>query len=257
MSFNIRWSGFDDGENSWARRRELAFDVIRSAEPDVVGIQEASPEQVRDLLDALPRFREFHDGDRSDVVPILYRADRFRLDRSGGFWLVEQSQLSGGTRKCTWVRLVERSTGLAFRHFNMHLDHRSLPSRERSAVALARHLATLDPADPFVVTGDFNTAEDSPPMRFLRGEIDLPAPDGAPTSNPVPLVDAFRRLHPEERDASTAHGFRGGRRGRMIDHVLVPETATVLSSGIRHDARDGRYPSDHFPVTARVVLPGP
>jgi endonuclease/exonuclease/phosphatase family metal-dependent hydrolase len=252
MSFNIRWSGFDDGENSWSWRKDFAADVIRRSGADVVGIQEASPEQVEDLLAALPVYRAFDAGDRSDVVPILYRADRFRRDRSGGFWLVETSDLSGGTRKCTWVRLVERSTGLAVRHFNLHLDHRSLPSRERSAVVLARHLSTLEPRDPFVITGDFNTTEDSPPMRFLRGELTLPDEEGEPVRNGVPLVDTYRVLHPDEERVGTAHGFRGGERGRKIDHVLVPAGTTVIRAGIRRDVRDGRYPSDHYPVTARV-----
>jgi endonuclease/exonuclease/phosphatase family metal-dependent hydrolase len=255
MTFNIRWDGFDDGANSWEHRRDLAAGVIRSSGADVIGVQEASPAQVRDLLDRLPGFRAFDAGDRSDVVPILYRADRFRLDKAGGFWLVESSALSGGTRKCTWVRLVERSTGLAFRQLNFHLDHRSLPSREQSVVEVSRHLAELDSADPFVVTGDFNTGEDSPPMQFLRGEISLVGRDGSPVWNPVPLVDTFRLLHPGEEEVCTAgDDFLGGRRGEMIDHVLVPRQVRVLAAEIRHDERDGHYPSDHFPVTAQVVF---
>ena len=57
-----------------------------------------------------------------------------------------------------------------------------------------------------VVTGDFNTAEDSPTMAYLRGERTLPDPDGVEVANPIPHLD-------------------------------------------------GRYPSDHFAVTAIVEWP--
>jgi endonuclease/exonuclease/phosphatase family metal-dependent hydrolase len=61
-------------------------------------------------------------------------------------------------------------------------------------------------------------------------------------------------LHPDEEEAGTAHGFRGGRTGPKIDYVLVPARTPVEAAEIRHDERGGRYPSDHFPVAARVVL---
>ena len=119
LSFNIRWDGSDDGVDSWSHRKDLAAAVIRSVDADVVGLQESSPAQVEDLLEALPRYRAFDDRDRSGVVSVLYRSDRFVLERAGAFWLVSRSRLSGGTRRCTWVRLVERSTGIAMRHFSL------------------------------------------------------------------------------------------------------------------------------------------
>jgi endonuclease/exonuclease/phosphatase family metal-dependent hydrolase len=43
--------------------------------------------------------------------------------------------------------------------------------------------------------------------------------------------------------------------GPKIDYVLVPHGTEVLAAEINRVSRDGRYPSDHFPVTARVRLP--
>jgi endonuclease/exonuclease/phosphatase family metal-dependent hydrolase len=42
--------------------------------------------------------------------------------------------------------------------------------------------------------------------------------------------------------------------GPKIDYVFVRPETDVLSAEIVRTSRDGRYPSDHFPVTARIRL---
>jgi endonuclease/exonuclease/phosphatase family metal-dependent hydrolase len=48
----------------------------------------------------------------------------------------------------------------------------------------------------------------------------------------------------------TFHGFRGGEEGDKIDAVLRGPGWEVVEAEIVRDHRDGRYPSDHYPVTA-------
>jgi endonuclease/exonuclease/phosphatase family metal-dependent hydrolase len=103
--------------------------------------------------------------------------------------------------------------------------------------------------DPFVVTGDFNAGENNPVVTYLKGKT---AADSVKT--PVP-IDTFRVLHPDVKDVRTGHAFRGGRQGHKIDYVLAPPGAKVLEAQILYDNVDGRYPSDHYPVTARLRLP--
>jgi endonuclease/exonuclease/phosphatase family metal-dependent hydrolase len=43
--------------------------------------------------------------------------------------------------------------------------------------------------------------------------------------------------------------------GEKIDYVFVPPGIGVIDAAIVRTERDGRYPSDHFPVTARIRLP--
>ena len=45
--------------------------------------------------------------------------------------------------------------------------------------------------------------------------------------------------------------------GNKIDYVLVEPGTEVLEAAIVRTSRDGRYPSDHFPVTATVRLAQP
>ena len=67
--------------------------------------------------------------------------------------------------------------------------------------------------------------------------------------------DSFCRVHPGAGEVGTFNGFRPGQTGGdKIDFVLVEAGTEVLAAEIVRSSRDGRYPSDHFPVTARVRL---
>jgi endonuclease/exonuclease/phosphatase family metal-dependent hydrolase len=259
MSFNLRWDGFDDGDHAWIHRRDVVYRVLREFGPDSVGTQEPMIRQIEDVERAIPTLTGYRfDNDPVFVrtQQILYRNDRFDRIDAGGFLVAEGKNEGGTIRYCTWVRLSDRETGRSYRHYNVHLDHRDATSREMSAVRLMKHIASRPADDPFVVTGDFNTAEDSPTMAYLRGEQTLPDPDGVEVANPIPLVDTYRFLHPDAPDSGTGSGWRGNRKGRKIDHVLVAVgTATIQEASIVRTHTDGRYPSDHFAVTAVVEWP--
>ena len=102
------------------------------------------------------------------------------------------------------------------------------------------------PAEPAIVTGDFNVGETNPALTRLTTPLQ-PAP---------PLfVDTFRVRHPDEMRAGTFNGFTFGQTGGdKIDYVLVQPGTDVLDAAIIRTSRNNRYPSDHFPVTARIVL---
>ena len=254
MTFNLRWDGFEDGKNAWSERREVACEVLRAFAPDAVGTQEPMVRQIDDIVAAIPALAQYrfdNDPVYTRTQQVLYRRDRFERVAGGGFLVAEGTNEEGTVRYCTWVRLTDKVDGRSFEHYNVHLDHRDLISRQLSVVRLMQHLAGRTTPYPFVVTGDFNTGENSPPMAFLRGERTLPDAGGREYTNPIPLVDTFRVLHPEAKDAGTAGGFAGKRGGGKIDHILVARgAATVLEAAIVHTQVGGRYPSDHFPVTA-------
>jgi len=266
MSFNIRYGSAGDGENRWPSRREMVFDVFRKQQSDAVGLQEALRFQIDEIREAMPVYGEIgvarEDGRiDGEYSAILFRADRFGVAEAGTFWLSDTPDVAGSShwgnacvRICTWARLIENKSGKAFYIFNTHLDHVSQPSREKSAVLLARRIASRNHKDPFVLTGDFNTGEDNPVITYLKGKTALGLPNARASISSVPLVDTFRTLHPNVTDVRTAHGFRGGRQGNKIDYVLTPPAIQVLEAQILYDNVDGRYPSDHYPVTARLRL---
>ena len=106
-----------------------------------------------------------------------------------------------------------------------------------------------------MVTGDFNAGEDNPAILFLKGKTTVPGKDNANVENPVPMVDTFRVLHPDANDVGTFNGFKGDCGGEKIDFILTTSDVQALDAQIIRDNTDGRYPSDHFPVTARLRFP--
>lgn len=260
MSFNIRYGTANDGENHWTRRRDLLFDVVREQNADLIGVQEALASQIDEIVAAVPGYAVVgvgRDDGRAagEFSAILFRTSRLRVAESGTFWFSDTPTVPGSkswgnsiTRISSWARFIDRD-GRAFWHFNLHLDHQSQPSRVRSTELLARRIAERSgPAEPVVITGDFNVGEDNPALHTLVG---------APGGSAGTLVDTFRVLHRDASEVGTFTGFKiGSTTGAKIDYVLVEPGTEVLSASIIRTSRENRYPSDHFPVVA-TIRPAP
>jgi len=248
MSFNIRYGTANDGDNHWLKRREQVFALLREQQADVVGLQEALRGQIDEILRAVSGYGYVGVG-RSDgrqageYAAILYRTARLQVRRSDTFWFSDTPGVVRSTswgnqieRICTWAYFEDRE-GQAFYAYNVHLDHQSQPSRERSVALLLARIGERDPRAPVVVTGDFNAGESNPAAVAMRGSF----------------RDTFRLLHPDTAEAGTFNGFTFGQTtGDKIDFVFVEPGVEVLDAAIVRTSRGGRYPSDHFPVTARL-----
>ena len=266
MTFNIRYGTANDGENRWTNRRDTLFALLRKENPDLIGLQEALRFQVDEILAAVPGYAVVgvgRDDGRAagEMSAILFRTARFHVAASGTFWFSDTPEVPGSktwgnriTRISSWARFVDRD-GSAFTHYNLHLDHESQPSREKSTALLLQRIAARPVAsEPVIVTGDFNVGESNPALHVLVGP-------GGPAATPAagapapPFMDTFRAVHRDARDVGTFTAFAFGRTtGDKIDYVLVQPGTTVLDASIVRTAEGGHYPSDHFPVTARIQL---
>jgi endonuclease/exonuclease/phosphatase family metal-dependent hydrolase len=272
MSFNIRYGTAPDGENAWPKRRDLVIDRIRAHDPDVLALQEALRFQIDELLAALPGYASIGVGrddgkTRGEHAAILYRASRLSPVAAegepahGDFWFSDTPEKPGSrswgntvTRICTWARLSCAEGLGAFYVYNLHLDHQSQASRERSAAMLAGRVASRRSADPVIVAGDFNAGETNPAILYLVGRApSVPALSGVDAPPSPALRDTYRVAHPREREAGTFNGFAGRTTGEKIDFVLVDDGWTVLDADIDRTMPDGRCPSDHFPVVATLA----
>ncbi len=258
MSFNIRYGLANDGENSWEHRKGLVCDVIGRHSADIIGLQEALRFQIDEIIKCFPQYGMIglgRDGDENgEYSAILYRTERFDVDASNTFWLSDTPAVPSAhwgnnyLRICTWARLVDLQSGAAFYIYNTHLDHESQSSREKSVRLIAQFIQERAHQDPVVLTGDFNAGEDNPAITYLTGK------GVAATPSPIPVADTFRLLHPDEKDVGTFNSFREETNGPKIDYIFVSPDIRSLDASIVRTAQDGRYPSDHFPVTARVRL---
>lgn len=257
MSFNIRYNTPADGKNAWPHRKDMAAGMIRFHRADVVGLQEALIGQNRDLAERLPDYdwtgvgRE--DGKKKgEFSSIFFRKCRLELLQHDTFWLSSNPEKVGSMgwdaacrRIVTWAKFRDRRTERIFYHFNTHFDHRGQQARRESAKLLLSKVRSIAGRTPTVVTGDFNCTPESEPYRILTESDEFEA-----------LSDAFKASeHAHLGPTDTIGGFGPpDTSGDRIDYVFVSNNVDVVQHGILADHWDGRYPSDHLPVLAEVVI---
>ncbi|MSR20361.1 MAG: endonuclease/exonuclease/phosphatase family protein [Gemmatimonadetes bacterium] len=103
MTFNIRTSAINDGNDAWPNRKALVAETISRFNPHLLGLQEVVSEQTAYLEEALPGYR-WLGVDRglnggsglSEATPIWYRYDELVPIESGTFWLGDPPGAASG-----------------------------------------------------------------------------------------------------------------------------------------------------------------
>jgi endonuclease/exonuclease/phosphatase family metal-dependent hydrolase len=273
MSFNIRLATPKDipSGNAWPTRRELLFKTIEAYDPDLLGTQEVLPVQGAELKERLKGYTFVgvprNDGKTSgEMAAVFFRTERFEKVRDGTFWLSPTPDVVGSKgwdadlpRVVTWVELRDKLAGgggdgaggkrLFF--FNTHFDHLGRQARLESATLLRKKILEIaGPDAPVIVTGDFNAPENSEPYKRLLGQ----------PADPQLLTDTRSATHATSKPTTreyTFHGFTGRNdKPSRIDWILCSDHFRVSATTIDATNDNGRYPSDHFPITA-TLLPSP
>ena len=255
MTFNVRrridgmpWRRSD----RWSTRHPRVVQMLRTARPTLLGLQEVMPSQGSAIAAALgDDYSMIGRGRRADgrgeACPVAFDHTRLQLLSWEQRALSDEPEVPGSR---TWGNLVPRiaiaarfrdlATGAEFSHVNTHLDPYSRRSQALSAIALRELVAGFDA--PTVLTGDLNAGADSPALyEFLLGGVLRDAWDVA-----------ARRSTPEW---GTYTNYRAPRMGRArLDWILV--TAGIRVADIAIDARryGGGWPSDHLPVHALLEV---
>lgn len=261
MSFNARYGTAKDGENDWDKRLGVFFATIRNFGPDLIGFQEVLTFQREEIERQMSDYAFYGVGPEDGVLKgqmslIGYRKDRFSLLKSGNFWLSETPDVpskswdSAQLRICSWVRLHDKTANRDLLYANTHFDHRGEIARREASRVMLERLTPLAAGIPAFLTGDFNSREDSPAYQNLI----KPAVSGM-----MKWIDAYRTVHAERKeDEASFHAFSGKVQGSRIDFVFSTPEYVATAATIDRSAKDGRYPSDHYPVSAVLVpvVPG-
>jgi endonuclease/exonuclease/phosphatase family metal-dependent hydrolase len=258
MSYNVRYGTAPDGENAWEKRKDLFFEPIERFQPDLIGFQEVIAAQYDVIAERL-KGHAFSGAAREDgkrkgeFSSVGYRRDRFTALAAGTFWLSKTPETVGSKswdaalpRVCSWVRLRETATGREFVFANTHFDHRGVVARREAARVLSERIAPIAAGVPAILTGDFNINEDNPAYAVL---VKPTRPEW------IRWIDSYRTLHPQRSpDESSFGGFKGTVKGSRIDFVFHTAHFRATAAAIDRYSRGGRYPSDHYPVTAVLEL---
>lgn len=252
MSFNIRCASAPDGEHAWSQRKALVVERIRAFDPDLLGLQECrDDEQAAFVRAALPDYefvgvQRLGEGDSAiEMAPLLYRRAAFAEIARGHFWLADQPGTPGRQswgaaypRTASWVRLAPRDGGpvTPFAFLNTHFDYQGT-AREQSARLLRHWVQALPQDEGVIVTGDFNAERDSETFRELTAG------------------GALREVLQEAGAAAgTYHDYGRADVREAIDWILASPHLRTEAAGADTWHAGWRYPSDHFPVTARLAF---
>ena len=253
-SFNMRTDCNEKGDRAWTNRLPLIVRVIKKHGFDVIGAQELKENQVAHLREALgPDGYEIVGRGRlaegkSEGVYILYNSKRFECIASDTFQLSETPDVWGSSswgsaypRTCVWVQLKDRESGVEFRFYNTHLDHVSELARKKGMeLTVGRINFDVSSGMTAFLTGDFNNElKPGNAVDFVRKSMN---------------DTADLALSPHRGPVNTFHGYTPPACS-LIDYVFVKGPARVLVHATLDDMPDGKVPSDHFPVAAKVALP--
>ena len=249
MSCNVRCATpMDLGKKSWFYRAGLIVDNIRSAAPDVIGFQEVTSIQYSYLCDMLPGYDsviEYRDNMPvfSEGCPVFYRDDLYDLVDKGSFWLSETpEQMSKDWdaacyRICSYTILSEKKTGKQFVVFNTHLDHVSDLARVNGIQVVLDKITEFGGL-PAVLMGDMNAEETSETYRMA-------------TEN---FLDVKYQLS-DPVQSCTYQDWGAKLDNPCIDYILISKSGfSVLDYNVSRNTYEGVYPSDHFPICARLQL---
>ena len=253
MSYNIRCGSCErvDDPNHWSRRKSLVAQTIRSAQADLVGLQEAELFQIRDLIALLPQYDWVGVGrddgaEKGEMNAVLVRRAMLTISSSKTFWLSETPErVSRGwdaalNRTLSLLKLRGRSDGREFIFANTHFDHVGQVARRESARLIDATLQREAGRLPVILTGDLNDRPGSVAHSLLTQV----------------LVDAaVASLKPLSGGDLTFNGFGSDlQAGNKIDYVLVDGLTQVLSHQVLSEQFEGRYASDHYALLAEVRL---
>jgi endonuclease/exonuclease/phosphatase family metal-dependent hydrolase len=257
MTFNVRYGTAKDGENHWDKRKEFLVETIKAFDPDLLGTQETLGFQRDFLSQQLAGYGVAGVGrddgkEQGEMMALYFKQARFEKLGEGHFWLSETPDVVGSKgwdtslpRMATWVRLQDRENKSAspILFVNTHFDHMGRVARLESAKLLRQQIESLASGAAVILTGDFNSGDGSEPYKSLFSDA---------SGKPSPVIDAYRAAHPDRKpNEGTSTPFDVTKTtGSRIDWIAVSRDWKIVSIEIDRTHKDGRTPSDHFPVKA-------
>ncbi len=252
MTYNIRLDVAVDGENDWNHRKDFFTSQIQFYEPDIFGIQEATPNQVIDINNLLLQYGCLGIGreglGRGEASNIYYKKSKFTIQKTNTFWLSETpDKVSKGwdaafNRVCTYALFKDNKTKKMFWVFNTHLDHQGEIARTKGIELILSKITTLNTNNyPVFFMGDFNSEPMTDRVMALNKVM-----------NDAKLICKSKPFGP----SGTFNGFKHNEPvTQLIDYIFLSKNKkiTVNKYAVLSDSKDLKYPSDHLPVYIEIT----
>lgn len=219
--------------------------VTAPLEPDLIGFQEATPVWLeilnRNYGSDYAIYNVYRSEESPESTPIAWKKEKFQCLDKGNLWYSDTPEVESAgwdeLYKCprilTWAKLRERSSGLEFCFVNTHFGFGD--ECQKKSVGILKDFA-LRMGVPCVITGDFNMEIDSAGYREM--------------------VTAFEDVNARTVNdlGPTYHGFEPETLGEHIDYCFITRNIRPVAFQVLRQLVDGKYPSDHYALTATVTL---
>jgi len=248
MSFNVRNSHANDGDNAWDIRRVATPAMLEAVRPDIFGVQEAYPEQEQYITENCQQYVAFgvgrNDGaDDGERMSILYNQEVLEMEDGGTWWLSETPDVpSVGwdakyPRTATWALMKVRKSGKRFYFVNTHLDHKGVEARRNSLLMIVGKIREMDATLPMVLTGDLNVEPGDPCLTALDG-----------------LMINARTSAAQTVDDPSFNGYEG-ESAKIIDYIFYSGFSAAESFRVVNESFCGiPFISDHYPIVSTLIF---
>ncbi|TDH70802.1 hypothetical protein CCR75_005535 [Bremia lactucae] len=264
MTFNLRFAGTSDGHNGWQYRKDHVADLIDRYHPVLMGTQEGLKAQLLELEGLLKMPYERFGVEREkngEFEQIFYDPTVLERLDDGNFWLSEKPDTSGikgwdanCVRMVTWGKFRIHATQQELFFFNTQLDHVGRTARAEGSRLLSQRIQLIAGNAPVFLVGDFNTYRYASTYKYFTSQEDGPH-----------FYEAWPAAEKQIGNVSyTYHGWAGVkndgektavRAANHIDWIFFRPQMTVLQTEVITENRNGRYPSDHYPIQAEILFP--
>ena len=264
MSSNVRFISSDDtGDRAWTTRRDAYYTMLKTMSPDIVGLQEAEQQHVKDILencadysyvgygrksgkDILYQFSTMEQllgNKHSESTTILYKTDKFTKHSDGWFCHSDNPNKAGsyfaGTedeqpRISTWAIFTHKDTGRKFFYLNSHTCLYDVPMQKEIKLIQDKVKELNTENLPVVLSADWNLEEDDSWMTPITS-----------------VYQSARKTAPVSDNSCTFHWW--GTQERQIDHIFYLGLECFKFHTV-NQKWDGLYISDHYPIYAKFNL---
>jgi endonuclease/exonuclease/phosphatase family metal-dependent hydrolase len=255
MTYNIRLDLASDSLNAWPYRKVKLASQILFHQAHILGVQEALPHQLQDMLQSLRKYKYVGRGrddnkEWSEHSAIFYDTTRMSMLSNETFWLSENPNAVGIKgwdaalpRIVTYACFKDKRSKKKFYVFNTHFDHKGSQARSESAKLLLTKVAAIAGDAPCIIMGDFNAKPADDPIKILTNESDA-----------AHLTDS-KMLTTHYGPTGTFNGFGPKEQSDdPIDYIFIKNKVKVVQHATLSQTWRGRFASDHFAVCARVYI---
>ena len=252
MTYNLRLDVASDGENAWKNRKDFLSAQVLFFAPDIMGVQEAKPNQMEDLKKSLTDYAAVglgRDGDqKGEHSSIFYNTKKFKVEEVHTFWLSETpDKVSMGwdaayPRICTYALFTDIKKNTKIWFFNTHLDHIGPLAQLNGMKQIQQKITEVNTKNyPVFLTGDFNVEPDSELIKVLSQNMVNTQSVAQLTFGPSGSFNGFKFNEPVTR---------------KIDYIFISNSdkIKVQKYAVLSESIDLKYPSDHFPVFVELTI---